>query len=71
MPDGDVVLMMRASFVSPAFERSRQYAAAKRDTANVPFRCTLMTASHSSSVMFTSMRSRRMPALLMTASRPP
>ena len=30
-----------------------------------------MTASHSSSVMLTSIRSRRMPALLTTTSRPP
>ena len=30
-----------------------------------------MTASHSSSVMFTSMRSRRMPALFTTTSRRP
>ena len=37
----------------------------------MPFRCTLMTASHSSSVMFVSMRSRRMPALFTSTSRPP
>ena len=30
-----------------------------------------MTASHSASVMLVSMRSRRMPALLMRMSRPP
>ncbi len=30
-----------------------------------------MTASHSASLMFVSMRSRRMPALLMRMSRPP
>ena len=30
-----------------------------------------MTASHSASVMLTSMRSRRMPALLTSTSRPP
>ena len=30
-----------------------------------------MTASHSASVMFASIRSRRMPALLTSTSRPP
>src|SRR4051794_5663200 len=71
MPGGGVVLMRRPSLVPPAFGRPRQYAAAHRDGANVPFRCTLMTASHSSSVMLVSMRSRRMPALLIRTSRPP
>src|SRR5438105_4670982 len=36
-----------------------------------PLRWTLMTASHSSSVMFTSTRSRRMPALLTKTCRSP
>ena len=52
MPDTDVVLMMRASTVLPAFDCSRQYAAAQRLGAKVPLRWTSMTASHSSSVMF-------------------
>jgi len=68
MPDGDVVLMMRASFVSPALVRLRQYSTAWRVGAKVPRRCTLMTASHSSMVMLTSMRSRRMPALFTSTS---
>ena len=63
--------MMRASFVSPALERLRQYSTACRMGAKVPRRCTRMTASHSSMVMLTSMRSRRMPALLTRTSRPP
>ncbi len=63
--------MMRALFDSPALARSRQYAAAHRAGANVPRRWTLITASHSSAVMFTSMRSRRMPALLISTSRRP
>ncbi len=57
--------------VSPALERSRQYADAWREVANVPFRWTLMTASHSSSVIENSIRSRRIPALLMSTSTPP
>ena len=36
-----------------------------------PFRWTWMTASHSSSVMLTSPRSRRMPALFTSTSSPP
>ena len=63
--------MIRPSTGLPALACSRQYAAAQRLGANVPFRWTLMTASHSSSVMLVSMRSRRMPALLTTAWRSP
>src|ERR687894_382050 len=71
MPDGEEVLMMRASTSSPALDRSRKWLAAKCAGAKVPLRWTLMTASHSPSVMFTSMRSRRMPALLMSTSSLP
>ena len=63
--------MMRASLVSPALDRFRQYSTAARMGAKVPRRWTRMTASHSSTVMFTSIRSRRMPALLTRTSRPP
>ena len=63
--------MIRQSFFTPAFIRSRQYAAACRDVANVPFRCTLITESQSSSVIENNIRSRRIPALLTTTSRPP
>ena len=63
--------MMRASLDSPALERLRQYSAAWRMGAKVPRRWTRMTASHSSMVMLTSMRSRRIPALLTRTSRPP
>ncbi len=56
---------------SPALARSRQYAAAWRIGAKWPLRCTLMTASHSSSVMFVSIRSRRMPALFTSTCRSP
>src|SRR4051794_7514526 len=71
MPDTDVVLMIRPSVGLPALLRSRQYVAAQRLGPNVPLRWTLMTASHSSSVMLASTRSRRMPALLTTACRSP
>src|SRR5947209_14840261 len=63
--------MIRASTGSPALACSRQYAAAWRIGANVPRRWTAMTASHSDGSMFTSMRSRRMPALLTSTSRRP
>ncbi len=71
MPDTDVVLMTRASFVAPAFARSRQYTAAWCVGAKVPFRWTRITASHSSSVIVKIIRSRRIPALLTSTSRPP
>ena len=63
--------MIRPDTGLPALLCSRQYAAAQRLGANVPLRWTLMTASHSSSVMLVSIRSRRMPALLTTACRSP
>src|ERR671917_35005 len=44
MPEDDVVLMTRASTGRPALCSSRQYAAAWRIGANVPLRCTCMTA---------------------------
>ena len=59
------MLMMRPHFCS------RMWGAAARVTAKAPLRCTLMTASHSSSVMLKIMRSRRMPALLTMMSRRP
>ena len=43
---------------------SRQYRAAARSGMKCPRRCTLMTSSHSSSVMLMIVRSRRIPALL-------
>ena len=55
---------MRASTGRPALCSARQYSAAQRLGANVPFRCTRITASHSASSMLKSMRSRRIPALL-------
>ena len=55
----------------PLFVRSRQYSEAQRTIANVPRRCTLITASHSSIDIFTNIRSRKIPALLTTMSRPP
>ena len=64
MPDTDVVLMIRPLTGWPALACSRQWATAKWVGANVPLRWTLMTASHSSSVMLARTRSRRMPALL-------
>ncbi len=48
-----------------------QCADANLVVLNVPFRCTLMTSSHSCSVMLKTIRSRRMPATLTrTSSRP-
>src|SRR6476619_4144174 len=63
--------MTRPATCSPAFDRSRQWAAACRVGAKWPFRCTSITASHSRSSMLTSMRSRRIPALLTRMSRRP
>src|SRR3954465_928023 len=70
-PAPDDVLMMRASTSSPALERSRQCAEACRSGQKWPRRCTRMTASHSSTDIPASIRSRRKPALLTsTSSRP-
>ena len=63
--------MIDACTSSPAFTCSRQWAAAKRVGTKWPLRWTSMTSSHSSSVIDTSMRSRRMPALLTSTSRLP
>src|SRR5437870_4653916 len=46
-------------------------AHAWRTQLKVPFRWTAMTASHSSSLMLKTMRSRRMPAQVTSASRRP
>ena len=55
----------------PAFDRSRQWAAAWRVGQKWPLRWTLTTASHSASDIEKIIRSRRMPALLTrTSSRP-
>src|SRR5215212_6311691 len=62
---------MRASTSSPAFDRSRQWAAAWRVGQKWPFRCTPTTASHSASDIENTIRSRRMPALLTSTSRRP
>ncbi|MCZ7630728.1 MAG: hypothetical protein M5U19_17590 [Microthrixaceae bacterium] len=70
-PAPDEVLMIRASLVSPALERARQYDAAWREGAAWPITCTRRTASHSASSEFTNMRSRTIPALFTTACSPP
>src|SRR5579862_5823250 len=70
-PAPELVLTTRASTVSPALTRSRQWLAAWWIVAKVPFRWTRMTASHSSSCMLTIIRSRTMPALLTSVSRRP
>ena len=49
----------------------RQWAAAWRVGTKWPLRWTRMTLSHSSSVMLTSIRSRRIPALLTSTWRSP
>ena len=63
------ILPLTGSPVS--FDFARQYDAAKRDGAKWPFRWTSMTESHSDSSMLKLILSRRMPALLMSTSRPP
>ena len=59
------MLMMRPPFCS------RIETEAARTTLNMPLRCTLTTASHSSSVMLKIIRSRRMPATCTTMSMRP
>src|SRR3954452_23646588 len=63
--------MTRASTALPAFAWSRHHPAACRSVQKCPRRCTRMTASHSSTDIVVSIRSRRNPALLTsTSSRP-
>ena len=62
---------MRPLSTLPFLCSSRQYAAAWRQRLKVPFRCTAMTESKSSSLMLKSMRSRRMPALFTTTCSAP
>ena len=54
-----------------SFDFCRQYDAANRLVVKWPLRWTAMTASHSASSMLKLILSRRIPALLMTTSRPP
>ena len=76
-PDSLAVLMIRPFTGSPtdplppAFDCSRQYAAAKWDMAKWPLRCTRMTSSHWSSVMVKLIASRRIPALFTRMSSRP
>jgi len=70
-PAPELVLMMRASTVSPALDLARQYAAACFMVAKWPLRCTAVTASNSSSVALANMRSRTMPALFTSTSSVP
>src|SRR3954454_7040894 len=63
--------MTRASTVLAAFDWSRHHPAACRKVQKWPRRCTRMTASHSSTDIVVSMRSRRKPALLTSTSSPP
>ena len=62
---------MARSVIVPALAASRQTSAACRVRLKVPFRCTAITSSNSCSLMETSMRSRRIPALLTTTWRSP
>ena len=62
---------MARSVVVPALAASRHTSAACRVRLNVPFRCTAITSSNSCSLMDTSIRSRRIPALLTTTWRSP
>jgi hypothetical protein len=60
------------AFISlPAFACSRQYTAAWCVGAKWPLRCTLITLSHSASVMLMITRSRRMPALFTSTCNVP
>ena len=70
-PAPDEVLMTRATRWRPSLASARQYAPACRSGAKWPLRCTRMTASHSSSEVLTSIRSRTNPALLTRMSSPP
>ncbi len=56
---------------SSAFARSRQCVTACLIMSQVPLRCTWTTESNSSSVIETSVRSRRIPALFTSVCRPP
>src|SRR6478609_4019029 len=70
-PAPDDVFTTRASTAIPDFCCSRQNAPAARVGAKCPLRCTRITASHSSSDVLTTIRSRRNPALFTSTSRPP
>ena len=69
-PD-DVLTMRRVDRRRRPSTGARQYSAAWRVAAKWPFRCTRMTASHSSSLVVKSMRSRTKPALFTSTSSPP
>src|SRR6202167_3084913 len=62
---------MARSVIVPVLAASRHTSAACRVRLKVPFRCTAITSSNSCSLMDTSIRSRRMPALLTTTWRSP
>ena len=62
---------MARSVTVPPLAASRQYPAACRVMLKVPFRWTAITSSNSCSLMETSIRSRRIPALLTTTWRSP
>src|SRR5579871_3601434 len=70
-PAPELVLTIRAATGAPALACARQWSTAWRVVANVPLRCTRITASHSSSAIDTIMRSRTIPALLTTVSSRP
>src|SRR5580692_2887389 len=63
--------MIRASTSTPARDCSRQYVTACLEQANVVRRWPRMASSHSSTVMLTNIRSRRMPALFTRVSSRP
>src|SRR5580658_5777714 len=70
-PAPELVFTMARSVIVPVLAASRQTSAACRVRLKVPFRCTAMTSSNSCSLIDTSMRLRRMPALLTTTCRSP
>ena len=69
-PD-DVLTMRRVDRRRRPSTAPRQYSVAWRVGAKWPFRCTRITASHSSSLVVNTMRSRTKPALLTSTSSPP
>ena len=64
IPAPEEVLMTRATRWRPSLASLRHQAPACRSGAKWPLRCTRITASHSSSEVFTSIRSRTKPGVV-------
>ena len=70
-PAPDDVFTIRPSTSAPSLACARHHSVAWRVVAKWPLRWTRITASHSSSPVVNTMRSRRKPALFTSTSRPP